>query len=297
MGGETNCEMSRTVRGWKKVLYIRQPNYPDNYVDKKLFLAELKKNVSVKLYTYPQLVWSSTWIIQQVAVVIIFMVFFHLIHINLIPLGWLLWLANSVSVTFYVAWLWQVRRERDDNKKRAGKQSGKSGVLFLMTLLGLTPVLKTLTEDVSSDSIWILTATCLLLNLLFYDYTVTGPSVGDSLSLNAAIFASVMLASRLPSKPHVFGLVSLAVDWFALFPLIRRILRARSELLDRCITGLLILLTISLLNLVSSRLTILFIFFVLWVMFGLTAFYVYLQGYKNQIHGPWDEASVRINKK
>jgi len=45
-----------------------------------------------------------------------------------------------------------------------------------------------------------------------------------ALSLNAAISGSVMLASRLPSTLHVFGLMLLAIEWFALFPMFRRYL-------------------------------------------------------------------------
>lgn len=43
-----------------------------------------------------------------------------------------------------------------------------------------------------------------------------------SLSTNAAIFASVMLASRLQTNMGVFGLTAFAVEWFALFPIFRR---------------------------------------------------------------------------
>lgn len=48
------------------------------------------------------------------------------------------------------------------------------------------------------------------------------PSFPSALSINAAIFASVVLGSRLSSNADVFGLVLFAVEWFALFPLMRR---------------------------------------------------------------------------
>ena len=50
-------------------------------------------------------------------------------------------------------------------------------------------------------------------------------SVSQSLSLNAAIFASVCLASRLPTMWHAFATVTLAVETFALWPLLRRQLK------------------------------------------------------------------------
>ena len=52
-------------------------------------------------------------------------------------------------------------------------------------------------------------------------YTLCVPiccSVSSSISLNASIFASVCLASRLPTSFHAFVVVSLAVVMFALFP-------------------------------------------------------------------------------
>lgn len=48
------------------------------------------------------------------------------------------------------------------------------------------------------------------------------------LSMNAAISASVVLASRLASNTAVFALVLLAVVLFALFPIMRKLLQVRS---------------------------------------------------------------------
>lgn len=48
-----------------------------------------------------------------------------------------------------------------------------------------------------------------------------------ALSLNAAIFASVLLASRLPSVLQVFGLVALAVLLFTFLPMVRFEIKAR----------------------------------------------------------------------
>lgn len=49
--------------------------------------------------------------------------------------------------------------------------------------------------------------------------------VSRSASLNASIFASVCLASRLPSSWHVFATVTFAMQLFALFPSLRRQLK------------------------------------------------------------------------
>jgi phosphatidylinositol glycan class C protein len=71
-------------------------------------------------------------------------------------------------------------------------------------------------------------------NIIKYDYEFIMNSISlqsnntsnfrfpGSLSTNAAIFASVMLASRLQTNMGVFGLTAFAVEWFALFPIFRR---------------------------------------------------------------------------
>lgn len=49
----------------------------------------------------------------------------------------------------------------------------KGAFLFVLTLLGLSPILKTLTADTSDDSIWALSVVLFLGNLLLHDYTST----------------------------------------------------------------------------------------------------------------------------
>lgn len=283
---------------WQKILYIRQ-DYPDNYVDRKLFLAELKKNVTCQLYTYSQLVGLTMMVTQQLASVLIYVAFFYYLYVKWLSVQQLLYLANTVSIIFYFTWLWYVRRQRNVTRRMEGRQPGKSGVLLIMTLLGLTPILQTLTQDVSSDSIWSLTTGCFLVNLCFFDYgrPARMTNVEDSLSLNAAVLGGVMLASRLPSKPHVFGLMCLSVDWFGFFPMFRRMIATRYPQWMAPLTILLVVVTVSMLASIKWWLASTFIMMVLMVSFLLPAIFVHLQKYKNEIHGPWDEAPVRLNKK
>jgi len=85
--------------------------------------------------------------------------------------------------------------------------------------------LKKLTRPITDDTICALTVVLFLANLAFHEYgsdirrNIKYP---DSLSINAAIFASVVLVSRLETNLHVFGFMAFAVEWFALFPMLRR---------------------------------------------------------------------------
>ena len=56
---------------------------------------------------------------------------------------------------------------------------------------------------------------CIIIVLSLAPFSVR---VSSSISLNASIFASVCLASRLPTAFHAFVIVSLAVLIFVLFP-------------------------------------------------------------------------------
>lgn len=86
-------------------------------------------------------------------------------------------------------------------------------------------MLKNLTTDISSDTIYFLSILLFLSNLLFHDYgknPTTHTIFPDSLSINAAVSASVLLASRLESNVEVCILMFASVILFALFPVFRR---------------------------------------------------------------------------
>ena len=57
--------------------------------------------------------------------------------------------------------------------------------------------------------------------------TLCRPSLTSVLSINAAISASVVLASRLPDDISVFALMLCAVVLFAMFPVLRHRLQVR----------------------------------------------------------------------
>ncbi|KKA22939.1 Phosphatidylinositol:UDP-GlcNAc transferase PIG-C [Rasamsonia emersonii CBS 393.64] len=98
----------------------------------------------------------------------------------------------------------------------------KSALLIYCALLGLSPILKSLTKSTASDSIWAMSCWLMIINIFSFDYG-TGEGAGAtkfpaSLSTNAALMASTVLASRLPSTTHVFSLTLFSIEVFGLFP-------------------------------------------------------------------------------
>ncbi|CRG82815.1 Putative phosphatidylinositol N-acetylglucosaminyltransferase subunit C [Talaromyces islandicus] len=106
----------------------------------------------------------------------------------------------------------------------------KSAVLIYCALLGLSPILKSLTKSTASDSIWALSCWLMIINIFSFDYGsgeggMDATKFPASLSTNAALMASTVLASRLPSTTHVFSLTLFSIEVFGLFPVFRRHLK------------------------------------------------------------------------
>ncbi|KAI4866328.1 GPI2-domain-containing protein [Hypoxylon rubiginosum] len=179
----------------------------------------------------------------------------------------------------------------------------KSATLIYFTLLGLSPILKSLTRSTSSDSIWAMSFWLLAINIFFHDYSSGPVKFPASLSTNAALMASTVLASRLPSTGQVFSLTLFSIEVFGLFPVFRRYARHRSWTYHHLLSILLVTgagagvgfilggekdgvwpWRSGLLGVVLSfTIAILAIGGCSWWLIG-------LQKYKNAINGPWDQA-------
>ncbi|KAF7184931.1 Phosphatidylinositol N-acetylglucosaminyltransferase GPI2 subunit [Pseudocercospora fuligena] len=183
--------------------------------------------------------------------------------------------------------------------------TAKSAVLIYCSLLGLSPILKSLTLSTSSDSIWALSSWLLILNIFTFDYGA-GPSAKfpASLSTNAALMASTVLASRLPSTTHVFSLTLFSIEVFGLFPVFRRHLRHYSWTGHVYLTILLVLVASGGLSMCISGggwgyavLGVVLGGIVTCLSMGMTSWWLIgLQRYKNEIHGPWDPARPVIRR-
>lgn len=151
----------------------------------------------------------------------------------------------------------------------------------------LSPILKTLTDTISTDTIYAMTTFMMIIHLIFFDYGVSAAIVSSSLSLNAAIFGSVCLASRLASPFHAFVLLSNAVECFVLLPIL--LSKGRGSVI---VLAAMITLAIYALWTVSLIMMILFVCVTLFVTVLCPFWFLRWQNYKENIYGPWDEAVV-----
>ena len=183
--------------------------------------------------------------------------------------------------------------------------TAKSAILIYIALLGLSPILKSLTESTTSDSIWAMSCWLMCINVFFFDYSggVGGVKFPASLSTNAALMASTVLASRLPSTTHVFSLTLFSIEVFGLFPVFRRHLRHISWRSHIILTLALMIgagaglgLTISGRPFWRGGWKRAVAGAIIWAlgsavgMGGCSWWLIGLQRYKNVVIGPWDPA-------
>jgi len=167
-------------------------------------------------------------------------------------------------------------------------------ILFLIcSVYGLSPVLRTITEPFSLDTINALTIMLFTIHFYFQDYAyVSGLSsrFKAPISLNAAFFGAVCLASQLSTDMHVFSIMYLAVVLFALFPKLRNTIQNYSKQFNWYFNSFLFFVTIALLWPISFMFTTIYIVTVLSITFICPSWLLFMQRYKNTINGPWDEA-------
>ncbi|XP_037325394.1 phosphatidylinositol N-acetylglucosaminyltransferase subunit C isoform X2 [Pungitius pungitius] len=273
---------------WRKVLWERQP-YPDNYVDQR-FLEELRRNEGLRQYRYWAVVREAGFVGEQLSCVAIFITLWLYMEQSLLSPETLLWTSLVCALLGYGLHRALSAPPQTGCEPRTRLADLQSAAIFLSFTFGFSPVLKTLTESVSTDTVHAMAAVMLLAHLVTFPYARPAPP--GSVSLNAALFASVCLASRLPGALHTFAMLSCALLVFALWPCLLQRLRGGAPghftavcagvcvvgvagLGSRCPGGA------ALMALALGSVTLL-----------CPLLLVRLQRHKDNIQGPWDEAEI-----
>lgn len=271
--------MKAEVR-WQKHLY---ENYglPDNYTDTS-FLEELRKNIKPNNVTWIEAISLGANITIQLSIIVLFVVIF-------------IWLNNEwttpnvivISGGIFTVFGYFVYNMKVPDRPIQLTKDLWTVLLFLTFGYLLSPILKTLTETVSTDTIYAMTILMFLIHLIFSEYGSSQISLSDSLSITSSIFGSLMLASRLASPLHAFSLLTVSVQCFVLLPYLL------SQLHNKiAISSILTISTIYLLLSISQTFSYVFITAVIFIHFICPLWYIRCQKYKDNIYGPWDEAVI-----
>lgn len=160
-------------------------------------------------------------------------------------------------------------------------------ITFIVVGRLFSPVLHTLTDTVSTDTIYTTTFLMMVIHMIFFDYGVGAAIVSNSVSLSTAIFASICLASRLSTAFNAFILMTAAIEMFVLFPILCTALKN-----PLYFVWIILILDIYLLVYLSKLALILYIFTIVLISIICPLLFVFLQKHKETIYGPWDEAVV-----
>ncbi|XP_055527734.1 phosphatidylinositol N-acetylglucosaminyltransferase subunit C [Wyeomyia smithii] len=263
---------------WRKNLY-ENSDYEDNYTDPS-FLQDLKTNQNLQTYTFLEAFVGAAHLSLQISIVTTFLVVFHYLYTDGVSPQNILVKAVCATIIGYL--VYSVRNLRfaqiiEDLKTAAAVLV--FGYIF-------SPLLHTLTDSVSTDTIFSMTFVVLILHLIFFDYGISAAIVSNAISLNAAIFGAICLASRLSSSFHAFVLLEVAAVYFALGPILVEKIFNLPLVLAAIATCCHFLLQISVTLFWTYSCVLVFINLFCPLLF------VRLQRHKNNIHGPWDEAIV-----
>ena len=276
---------------WRKVLYERG-KFPDNYTPDQCFLAAIERNKNLHKYTFQQCLLGSSQVALQMSVVILFAISYISLDSGTLSCDVILALVATSSLLGYLG-LHLFVISRPITSLATMFKDLQHVAIFLSFGLGLSPVLYKLTDTISTDTIHTTSGLMLFVHLIFHNYGLEGAAVvSNPLSLNAALFASVSLASRLSSSFDAFVLLALSVEAFVLFPIFRLKLTGRLLLGVTAITSLAVVVLTAKYYAVSASLCTAFAFILVTII--CPSLFIHWQSHKYTIHGPWDEAVPNI---
>uniref|UniRef100_A0A5S6R2N6 Phosphatidylinositol N-acetylglucosaminyltransferase subunit C n=1 Tax=Trichuris muris TaxID=70415 RepID=A0A5S6R2N6_TRIMR len=280
-----NCE---DALRWKRVLYAKQP-FPDNYCGPE-FMHFLRKNENIKLWTFREAVVGSCYLMQQVSSVLLFVILFNCNYY-----GWIRWqvilLINGICFAVgYPCYLWLVCTGGGLPAYINPYYHLKTGLMYVGYTYALSPICQTLTATVSTDSIIATASLMFFASVVFYNYGCDVYVVSKALSLNAAMFATICLISRLPSSNEVFVMLTTFIAIFVLWPIVREKFQ---ECFPRSIIPCTILLATSVvIGLAQWTHVMAIVYVIVHLIISLACpwLFIALQPLKRTLHGPWDEA-------
>lgn len=287
-------------RKWRKVAYGgMQPGFDDNHTDES-FLEDMVTNANVVKRDLFKVMLDSVSICQYLCIV------------SLVVLVWTYTLASTISynslllldVILLGSGFLVILLTAEMISFRLLFQYILNISYFIIGLYALSPIYHTLTRSISSDSIWALTALLIVLHLFLHDYTgctmrapgsPKNPTLSSNISLNISIIASVLIASRLPSRQYVFAVMLFSLQVFLFAPLVMYCIKRYSFQLHLCCSLGLVWLTLALVYKLQGFLFGVLLGLLVFITFICPYWLIRIQKYKFEINGPWDEAKLCFN--
>lgn len=285
---------------WKKVLYGNE-GYPDNYTG-PMFLKDLQKNINVQIFRYPEAVLGATKLTHQLSLIVVFLLVYYNFHSKQLYISAeiLLSIVCMICCFGYIIFVALNGPRCSDDQSQSYSQTIRDDAIAVTCVVGfgfiLSPMLHTLTKSIDTDTIYTITFFVFLIHIMCYDYGMPAALVSRAISLNAALFGTICLASRLETSLDAFVLLVVAVTLFAIYPCMLRSIELKSSICLRLVP-VIFFISASCYGLFMISPFLFFINLMVQIFCGFIYpfLFCYAQKYKNNIHGPWDEAIVDSN--
>ena len=286
---------TKSDKTWKKVLYLDQ-GFPDNYVPES-FLNDTKKNIFVRKYNYWSLVKNSVVLLQQICIVSLFILVWWIMSKPSVCSPKTVVLFSFFTSTCGCALYYTIKPEPIKDYKLID-----SNLKVLALIIGFcyyfSPLLRTLTHTISTDTVYAMTTFAIFFHLLFHNYNQSDKFVvvaSRSISFNSAVFAAVCLASRLETNLHSFATITLALQLFGFWPFLQALAwKHHQNSFVVCVHAAQVVL-VAAWFFTSFTMSLMFAITCLSVTFVFPLLLVSLQAHKDNVHGPWDEAVIDGN--
>uniref|UniRef100_A0A915PLY8 Phosphatidylinositol N-acetylglucosaminyltransferase subunit C n=1 Tax=Setaria digitata TaxID=48799 RepID=A0A915PLY8_9BILA len=285
MGGSRNCyEQEGKRKKWRKILYERQP-FEDEYSGGSEFLKELRTNITVVEYTFMEAVYGASLVMLHSNAIIFYYLVFDSVNNSSISFAQYFAMIFAIALFLFTVYLFMIR-------PRNLLDHFYTFITLLCFGYMLTPIIRTLTDTISTDTIYVMSSILFLLSFIFHDYVIVAPLVSTILSVNLSLAASVCLVSRVSSNESAFTLLALSVLVFSYWPQMRNMLYKKwpKSSLFLIIFSSLPLFTA--LHQISHSLSAVYIFILVFVLLFCPMVLMIMQPLKSTKHGPWDEATT-----
>lgn len=283
---------------WHKILYGNK-DYPDNYTDPK-FLNDLRKNINVQVFKYREAVLGATRLIHQLSLILVFLLTFYNFHEKrpYLPTETLLLIVSISCVFGYFIFIGLNGPRRTQDTQLGYNQTirddAKTVACVILFGFILSPMLHTLAKSISTDTIYTISCFVFLLHIICYDYGMPAALASHAISSNAAIFGTICLASRLHRSLDAFAFLLIAVVLFVIYPCIVRAIEQQNSVVLRLIpVAIFVMLSCVGLWIIAPLLFLINVMALVFCGLIYPILFCYAQTYKNNIHGPWDEAVVQ----
>ncbi|CAD6194643.1 unnamed protein product [Caenorhabditis auriculariae] len=269
---------------WKKILYRRQP-YPDNYSGgERQFLKELRKNVSVVHYDYKDATIGATHLMFHMDAVVLYIILFLNVLHEVVTVPFIASLFMLILPLYVFNWTYLSEKPSDLISQL------KTIATLLLFGYAFTPVIRTLTTTISTDTIYAVAILSAIISCMFHDYGVKAPIVSYPISLSSGLSSAIFLLSRLKSDFPAFLLLVAAFILHAYGAEFRNRLFAVFPKLALLVSLFLSVYSIALLVTYSKELSCLWFILHIFIVFVCPYILIKKQTGKCTIHGPWDEA-------